>query len=182
MAISKTSAKSESWTVRVPNDLAIAVREKFPAEAGVTEIVIKSLRAYLGINDSDFNSVYGSVLQSDLQEIKSRLDTLEKELSDMKSSVGAAPMNNARPVTISSAADKGNDSEWTNTEVIASRLEILVGIIVEPKSISGAFSKRGKDIGDGVVEIVMKDRNKKIRATVQRRDTTGKEKEYKLVV
>lgn len=173
MAISKTSAKSESWTLRVPKDLAIAVREKFPAEAGVTEIVIRSLKAYLGIDDSDFNKMSNSVLQSDLQEIVHRLETLEQEILELKSGAKAESI----PLT----ADKDDDSEWTNTKVIASRLKLMVGIIVEPKSISGAFSKRGKDLGGGIFEVDMKDGAKRVRANIQRRKN-GTEFEYRITV
>jgi hypothetical protein len=44
MAITKASSKTESWTIRIPNELAEAVRASFPPDTGNTQIVIEAIK------------------------------------------------------------------------------------------------------------------------------------------
>jgi hypothetical protein len=158
MAITKSSAKSESWTVRIPNDLAKLVRERFPANTGNTDIVLESLKALLGIDSSLSGIMPNSGLQNELGEIRSRLEALEKELSE----------NRVKARTnIPTAIDI--DHDWVDLKTVAGHLEVL------PKSISGAFSRRSKDIGNDTIEISIDGQ------TIQKRGSGSKAK-YKIIL
>ena len=98
-----------------------------------------------------------SDLQNELEEIRSRLSALEKGLLENKANTRA---------DIPTAIDIDND--WIDLKTIAGHLEVL------PKSISGAFIKRGKDIGDDTIEISIEGR------TIQKQGS-GSRAKYKII-
>jgi hypothetical protein len=157
MAITKSSAKSESWTVRIPNDLVKLVREKFPANTGNTDIVLESLKALLGIDSNLSSTIPNSDLQNELGEIRSRLEALEKELSENKTNTRA---------DIPTAIDI--DHAWVNLKTVTDHLGST------PKSVSTAFGKRPRNIGNGIIEISMKGQ------TIQKQDS-GLKAKYRII-
>ena len=137
MAITKNSSKSESWTIRIPNELATAARSRYAPGTGNTQIVIEAIKCLLGIDYSLPNSVSNddlTAIKLELDEIRSRLSTLEKQ-------------NINESVTISDkpAVDQG----WMNIATIANELR------VKPKSISGAASRRGEPVGNDIIKFDM---------------------------
>jgi hypothetical protein len=158
MAISKLSAKSESWTIRIPNDLAKLVRERFPANTGNTDIVLESLKALLGIDGNLSDVMPNSDLQNELKEIRFRLEALESKISENRAKTR---------VDIPTAINI--DHDWTNLKTVADHLQVL------PKSISGAFVKRSKDIGNGIAEISIAGQ------TIQKQGSGSKAK-YKIIL
>lgn len=138
MAITKSSAKSESWTVRIPNDLAKLVRERFPANTGNTDIVLESLKALVGIDSNLSNSASNSCLQNELEEIRTRLSALEDKIKSKGLTVEYNP-----------PAATAVSSDWINLGMIAHELR------VKPKSIADAVSKRGQDIGNDTIQFEM---------------------------
>jgi hypothetical protein len=79
MAKSKDSNISQSWTIRVPNELAASIRSIFPPGTGNTEIVIESLKHLLGI-DSDVSNAASdgriTQLEARLEEVLHRVAVL----------------------------------------------------------------------------------------------------------
>lgn len=144
MAVTKASSKTESWTIRVPNDLATAVRAKFSSETGNTQIVIESIKHLLGIDPSLPNNTSND----DLTEIKLELDEVKSRLSVLEQNI----IFNKSATSPSSPTLVAIDQEWMNLSTVADRLKVL------PKSISGASSRRGTDIGDGIIKFDMSGR------------------------
>lgn len=141
MAITKASNKSESWTVRIPNDLAEAARAKFPSETGNTQIVIEAIKHLLGIDVSIMSNNMSNdslvELKLELDEIRSRLSAIEQDISFNKSIT--SPDN--KPDAI--------DQDWIDVATLAKHL------IVKSKSISGAASRRGEPIGNDIIKFDM---------------------------
>jgi hypothetical protein len=140
MAITKASSKSESWTVRIPNDLVAAVRAKFPSGAGSTQIVIEAIKHLLGIDSSILSNNVSNdsltELKLELDEIRSRLAAIEQSISFNKSITSPD-----KPAAI--------DQEWISLATVAAELR------VKPKSISGAASRRGESIGNDIIKFDM---------------------------
>lgn len=137
MAITKSSSKSESWTIRIPNDLAEAARSKFPAETGNTQIVIEAVKALLGIDPTLSNSVSNddlTAIKLELDKIRSRLTALE----DNNISNQSVPV----PEPIIAAVVK----DWIDLTTLA---DILA---VKAKSITNAVRQRGEVIDDSTIK------------------------------
>jgi hypothetical protein len=134
MAITKSSSKSESWTVRVPIDLAEAARLKFPPETGNTRIVIEAVKALLGI-DSTLSSTSSNInLRLELDEIRSRLTALEdNNISNQSTSLPEPAIT----------------QNWVDLATLADLLA------VRTKSITNAVSKRGEAIDDTTTKFTM---------------------------
>jgi hypothetical protein len=128
MAVTKASSKSESWTIRIPIDLAEAARSKFPAETGNTSIVIESIKALLGIDSTASNNSSNTDLQLELDEIRLRLTALEQT------------KNSNQSATSSDSSTPAVDQDWLDLATLAIRLN------VKPKSITNAVRRRGEAI------------------------------------
>ena len=102
-----------------------------------SELLVRLLRSELGDNKSD------NVIDSRLTDVIKRLERLER-LVDNKTD------NKVRQITDNKLdnihAPQPSSKDWVNLVTIAAQLEVL------PKSISGAASKRGRDIGDNTIE------------------------------
>ena len=105
-----------------------------------SELLVRLLRSELGDNKSD------NVIDSRLTDVIKRLERLER-LVDNKTD------NKVRQITDNKLdnihAPQPSSKDWVNLVTIAAQLEVL------PKSISGAASKRGRDIGNGTIEFEM---------------------------
>jgi hypothetical protein len=99
MAVTKASSKTESWTIRVPNDLATAVKAKFPSGTGNTQIVLEAIKHLLDIDPSLPNNTSNNCLAElklELDEIRYRLAAIEKDISFNRSAtISDKPITNA---------------------------------------------------------------------------------------
>jgi hypothetical protein len=137
MAITKASSKTESWTIRIPIDLAEAARSKFPAETGNTQIVLESIMLLLGIDSNLSNNSSNTALQLQLDEIRSRLTALEQTKNSNESASLPEP-------TIPAVV-----KDWIDLAALATRLNF------NPKSITNAINKRGEAIDDITIKFTI---------------------------
>jgi hypothetical protein len=100
-----------------------------------SELLVRLLRAEVG--DHKNNNAIDNIADNTLTDLVIRLERLER-LIDNKSD------NNGDP--------QPSGEDWVNLATIAAQLEVL------PKSISGAASKRGRDIGNDTIELEIADR------------------------
>ena len=107
-----------------------------------SELLVRLLRAEVGDNKND------NMVDNRLTDVVIRLERLERLINnkaDNKRQVSDDKSDN-----ISDPQSSGED--WVNLVTIAAQLEVL------PKSISGAASKRGRDIGNDTIELEIADR------------------------
>ena len=123
---------------RIPPGLADKI-DAHLSNTGETrsELLVRLLRSELGDNKSD------NTIDCRLTDVIKRLERLE-QLVDNKT-------DNKIQQTTDNKFDNIHDpqpssEDWVNLVTIAAQLEVL------PKSISGAASKRGRDIGDNTIE------------------------------
>jgi hypothetical protein len=143
MAITKASSKTESWTIRIPNELAEAVRASFPPDTGNTQIVTKAIRHLLGIDPSILSN---NVSNDSLTELKLELEQVRSRLSAIEQNIN---FNKTPIITTGESLPSGIDQEWMNLGMMANRLN------VKPKSISDAVSKRGEPLGNDIIKFDM---------------------------
>jgi hypothetical protein len=134
MAITKASSKTESWTIRIPIDLAEAARSKFPAETGNTQIVLESIMLLLGIDSNLSNNSSNTALQLQLDEIRSRLTALEQTKNSNESA--------SLPEPTIPAVDRECMDLTTLADILA----------VKAKSITNAVRQRGEVIDDSTIK------------------------------
>ena len=111
-----------------------------------SELLIRLLRAEVGDNN-DNNSADN---QSDnrLTDVLTRLERLERLINnkaDNKRQINDDKFDNTGDLQLS-----GED--WVNLATISAQLQVLA------KSISGAATKRGRDIGDDTIELEIAER------------------------
>jgi hypothetical protein len=107
-----------------------------------SELLIRLLRAEVG------NNKYNNISDNTLTDVLIRLERLERLI------------NNKVDNEIQVSDDKSDNivdpqlsgEDWVNLATIAAQLEVL------PKSISGAASKRGRDIGNDTIELEIAER------------------------
>jgi hypothetical protein len=129
---------------RIPPGLAAKI-DAHLSNTGETrsELLVRLLRAE--VDDNEYDN--GSDNQSDnsLTSVIKRLERLER-LIDNKSDNNDARLTDNRSDNIDPQL---SNRDWVNLSTVAARLEVL------PKSISGAASKRGQDIGNDTIEFVV---------------------------
>ena len=111
-----------------------------------SELLVRLLRAEVGDIKSD--NTTNNIFDNRLTDVVIRLERLERLINnkaDNKRQVSDDKSDN-----ISDPQSSGED--WVNLVTIAAQLEVL------PKSISGAASKRGRDIGNDTIELEIADR------------------------
>ena len=107
-----------------------------------SELLVRLLRSEVGDNNND------NMLDNKLTDVVIRLERLERLINNKADNKLLVSDNNS---------DNNNNPQWSgedwvNLATIAAQLEVL------PKSISGAASKRGRDIGDDTIELEIADR------------------------
>ena len=107
-----------------------------------SELLIRLLRSEVGDNKN--NNTVDNILTDVLIRLE-RLERLVNNKADNKRQVNDDKPDNTGDLQVS-----GED--WVNLAMIAAQLEVL------PKSISGAASKRGRDIGNDTIELEIADR------------------------
>ena len=103
---------------------------------------MRLLRAEVGDNKSD------NIIDNRLTDVVIRLERLERLINNKADN--KRQLSDDKPDNISNPQPSGED--WVNLATIAAQLEVL------PKSISGAASKRGRDIGNDTIELEIAER------------------------
>ena len=127
---------------RIPPGLADKI-DAHLSNTGETrsELLVRLLRSELGDNKSD--NITDNQYDRRLTDVLKRLERLER-LIDNKADNKVRQTTDNKSDNIDDPRPSGK--EWVNLVTIAAQLEVL------PKSISGAASKRGRDIGDNTIE------------------------------
>ena len=111
-----------------------------------SELLIRLLRAEVG--DNKDNNANDNIVDNILTDILIRLERLERLINN--------EADNERNVNDDKSDNTGDlqpsGEDWVNLATIAAQLEVL------PKSISGAASKRGRDIGNDTIELEITER------------------------
>ena len=111
-----------------------------------SELLLRLLRAEVGDNKN--NNATDNIVDNTLTDVLIGLERLERLVNNKADNKLPAsdniPDNNDDPQPF------GED--WVNLATIAAQLEVL------PKSISGAASKRGRDMGNDTIELEIADR------------------------
>ena len=111
-----------------------------------SELLVRLLRAEVG--DSKSDNITNNITDNRLIDIVIRLERLERLINNKADN--KLQVSDDKPDNISDP--QPSDEDWVNLATIATQLEIL------PKSISGAASKRGRDIGNDTIELEIVDR------------------------
>ncbi len=111
-----------------------------------SELLVRLLRVEVDDNNCD-NSV-DNIVDNTLTDVVIRLERLERLFNNKTDNKYQIDDNNLD--NISDPQPSGED--WVNLVTIAAQLDVL------PKSISGAVSKRGRDIGNDTIELEIADR------------------------
>ena len=111
-----------------------------------SELLVRLLRAE--VSDNNNNNSTDDQTDNRLIDVLTRLERLERLINnkaDNKIQINDDKFDNTGDPQLS-----GED--WVNLATIAAQLEVL------PKSISGAATKRGRDIGNDTIELEIADR------------------------
>ena len=111
-----------------------------------SELLVRLLRSEVCDNNS--NNVDDNITDNILTDVLIRLERLEwlvNNKADNKRQTDDNKFDN-------SDDPQPSAEDWVNLATIAAQLEVL------PKSISGAASKRGRDIGNDTIELEIADR------------------------
>ena len=111
-----------------------------------SELLMRLLRAEIGDNNN--NNASDNQIDNTLTDLVIRLERLERLVNNK--SDNERQVNDDKPDNINDSEPSGED--WVNLATIAAQLEVL------PKSISGAATKRGRDIGSDTIELEIADR------------------------
>ena len=105
-----------------------------------SELLVRLLRAEVCDNKS--NNTIDNIVDNKLADLVIRLERLERLINNKADN--KRQISDDKPDNNSDPQPSGED--WVNLVMIATQLNVL------PKSISGAASKRGRDIGNDTIE------------------------------
>jgi TolA-binding protein len=133
---------------RIPPGLADKIDAHLVATGETrSELLVRLLRVEIGDNKS--NNVSDNQLDNRLTDLNTRLERLERLINNKADNSNFQSSDNNNNNTNGLQL---SDEDWVNLATIAAQLQVL------PKSISGAFIKRGRDIGNDTIEIEIADR------------------------
>ena len=107
-----------------------------------SELLVRLLRAEVSDDKLD------NITDNRLIDVVIRLERLERLINNKADN--KRQVSDDKPDNIGDPQSSGED--WVNLATIAAQLEVL------PKSISGAASKRGRDIGNDTIELEIAER------------------------
>ena len=115
-----------------------------------SELLVRLLRAEVGNNKSDntTDNIGDNIGDNKLTDVVIRLERLEQLINNKANN--KRQINDNKSDNVDNPKPSGED--WVNLATIAAQLEVL------PKSISGAASKRGQDIGNDTIEFEVAER------------------------
>ena len=105
-----------------------------------SELLVRLLRAEVADNKS--NNTTDNIVDNRLTDLVIRLERLERLINNKADN--KRQVSDVKPDNTDEPQPSGED--WVNLVTIATQLDVL------PKSISGAASKRGRDIGNDTIE------------------------------
>jgi hypothetical protein len=111
-----------------------------------SELLVRLLRVEVGDNNN--NNASDNHFDNTLTDVVIRLERLERLINNKADN--KRQINDDKPDNTGDPQLSGED--WVNLATIAAQLQVL------PKSISGAISKRGRDIGNDTIELEIADR------------------------
>ena len=111
-----------------------------------SELLVRLLRSE--VNDNKNNNANDNMVDNILIDVLTRLERLERLVNNKDDN--KLSISDNKPDNSDDPQPSGED--WVNLATIAAQLEVL------PKSISGAASKRGRDIGNDTIELEIADR------------------------
>jgi type I restriction-modification system DNA methylase subunit len=111
-----------------------------------SELLVRLLRAE--VDDNNSNNSTDNKFDNRLTDVVIRLERLEQLIDDKTDNNKQTDDNKADNVDVPQPSGK----DWVNLATIAAQLDVL------PKSISGAASKRGRDIGNDTIEFEVAER------------------------
>ena len=109
-----------------------------------SELLIRLLRAE--VDDNKLDNKIDNASDNTLSDLIARVEQLEQTVNNK------ADNKLAKSIDSKSDNDRVDCSDWVDLSTVAAALEVL------PKSISGAMSKRGRDIGNDMIELEITDR------------------------
>ena len=128
---------------RIPPGLADKIDARLLATGETrSELLVRLLRAEVGDSQDDNKN------DNRLTDVVIRLERLERLINNKADNKRQVDDN--KPDNTDDPQPSGEG--WVNLATIAVQLEVL------PKSISGAASKRGRDIGNNTIELEIADR------------------------
>ena len=107
-----------------------------------SELLVRLLRSE--VDDNKNNNACDNIADNKLTDVLIRLERLERLFNNKA--------DNKLSVSDNSDDLQPSGEDWVNLATIAAQLDVL------PKSISGAASKRGRDIGNDTIELEIADR------------------------
>ena len=107
-----------------------------------SELLVRLLRSE--VDDNKNNNASDNIADNKLTDVLIRLERLERLFNNKA--------DNKLLVSDNSDDLQPSGEDWVNLATIAAQLDVL------PKSISGAASKRGRDIGNDTIELEIADR------------------------
>ena len=110
-----------------------------------SELLVRLLRAE--VDDNKNNNASDNIVDNTLTDVLIRLERLERLINNKPDN--KRQVNDDKPDNSDDPQPFGED--WVNLATIAAQLEVL------PKSISGAATKRGRDIGSDTIELEIAD-------------------------
>ena len=111
-----------------------------------SELLVRLLRAEVGDNNNDNAS--DNIVDNTLTDLVIRLERLERLFNNKDDN--KKQIDDNKPDNSDDSEPSGED--WVNLATIAAQLKVL------PQSISGAVSKRGRDICNDTIELEIADR------------------------
>jgi hypothetical protein len=125
---------------RIPPGLADKIDAHLLATGETrSELLVRLLRAEVG--DNKFDNTTDNVGDNTLADLIARVEQLERTVNNK------ADNKPDRVIDNKSDNDRVDRSDWVDLSTVAAALGVL------PKSISGAMSKRGRDIGNDTSEL-----------------------------
>ena len=111
-----------------------------------SELLVRLLRAE--VDDNKNNDASDNIFDNTLTDVLIRLERLERLVNNKADNKLPVHDNNSD----NNDAPQLSGEDWVNLATIAAQLQVL------PKSISGATSKRGRDIGNDTIELEIAER------------------------
>ena len=140
LEVSASAAPSDRISVEAIVDTVV---NTVSTDIDRVKINLNNVEAFVKTIAESVNTIQAEVagLSERLNLVSATVDTIVNTKTVVKSNV-----NTYSAIDDSVTSTAGSSQEWMNLSTIASMLQVL------PKSISGAASKRGRDLGDDRIE------------------------------
>jgi prophage DNA circulation protein len=143
LGISASEARSNEISVEA---LVETVVKTVKTDIEQVRVNITSVETFVKIITESVNTIKAEVagLSDKLNLVSATVDTIVN--TNTVNTVVKSNVNTDKAVDKSTTSTAGSSQDWVNLATVAAQLEVL------PKSISRAASKRGRDIGNDMIE------------------------------